>query len=73
MLIGRTKLIANHATVFMVKGLVGSRWKQPFGYFLSSGAIKADMLKNLIIDAIDEITNVILKNITNIYITSLLI
>ena len=67
MLIGRTKLIVNHANVFMVKRLVGSRYKQPFGYFLSSVAIKADIFKNLIIDAIDEINNVILKKY-NIYI-----
>lgn len=30
---GRTKHIANHASVFMVRGLFES-WKQPFGFFL---------------------------------------
>ena len=33
--LGRTKYIANHATVFMVQGLA-SKWKQPIGYFLSA-------------------------------------
>ena len=41
--LGRTKDIANHATVFIVWGLV-SKWKQPIGYFLSAGPIKASIL-----------------------------
>ena len=38
--IGQTRYIANHAIAFMVRGLA-SKWKQPVGYFLSSGPIKA--------------------------------
>ena len=44
--LGRTKYIANHATVFMVQGLA-SKWKQPIGYFLSAGPIKASILQVL--------------------------
>ncbi len=43
---GKTKYIANHASVFMVRGLAG-KWKQPVGYFLSSGPINSGMLQIL--------------------------
>ena len=46
--------LANHATVFMVRGLT-NKWKQPFAYFFSSGAIKATKLKTLLIEAIRAI------------------
>ena len=42
--IGKTKYIANHAIAFVVRGLA-SKWKQPLGYFLSSGPIKSTILK----------------------------
>jgi hypothetical protein len=35
---GKTCFVANHATVFLVRGLTAD-WKQPVGYFLSSGPI----------------------------------
>ena len=41
--IGQTRYIANHAIVFMIRGLA-SKWKQPIGYFLSSGPIRAKTL-----------------------------
>ena len=44
--LGRTDFIANHATVFMVRGLY-SKWKQPLCYFLSSGSINSDKLRQL--------------------------
>ena len=44
--LGQTRYIANHATAFMVRGLA-SKWKQPVGYFLSSGPIKAKILQSL--------------------------
>ena len=44
--LGQTRYIANHATTFMVRGLA-SKWKQPVGYFLSSGPIKAQILQSL--------------------------
>ena len=30
--VGQTRYIANHTTMFMVRGLA-SKWKQPIGYF----------------------------------------
>ena len=47
----RTQYVSNHATVFMVRGIVGP-WKQPIGYFFSSGPIKDEMLSSLIIDCL---------------------
>ena len=44
--LGQTRYIANHAIAFMVRGLA-SKWKQPVGYFLSSGPIKATILQSL--------------------------
>ena len=40
---GQTRFIANHAITFMVR-VLASKWKQPIGYFLSSGPIKAKIL-----------------------------
>ena len=37
-------MFANHAVVFMVRGLTFN-WKQPVGYYLSSEPIKSEMLK----------------------------
>ena len=45
--IGQTRYVANHAIAFMVRGLA-SKWKQPIGYFLSSGPIKSTVLQSLI-------------------------
>ena len=47
--------VANHATVFMIRGLT-TKWKQPIGYFLSNGTIKSDKLKTLVIEAIRQIS-----------------
>ena len=44
--LGQTRYTTNHATAFMVRGLA-SKWKQPIGYFLSSGPIKAKILQSL--------------------------
>lgn len=52
--LGRTKLVANHAMVFMLKGLTFS-WKQPIGYFLSSGPMGGDTLKDLLVEALRKI------------------
>ena len=49
-------VVANQATVFMVKGIT-AKWKQSSGYFFTSGAIKGDKLKTLIIEAIQHISN----------------
>jgi hypothetical protein len=54
---GTKKHVANHASVFLVRGL-HSRWKQPFGFFFSSGTIAAPMLKNLVCDSFDALHKV---------------
>ena len=45
-LAGQTRFLTNHAIAFIVKGLA-SKWKQPIGYFLSAGPIKASVLQML--------------------------
>ena len=45
-LAGQTRFLTNHAIAFIVKGLA-SKWKQPIGYFLSAGPIKASVLQTL--------------------------
>jgi hypothetical protein len=52
--LGRTKFVANHATVFMARGLT-ERWKQPVAYFLSSGTIDPSVLKQLLLLCIDKL------------------
>lgn len=46
-------LFADHANVFMVKG-VYRKWKQPVVYSFSNGPIKSTSLKNLILEVIKE-------------------
>ena len=53
--IGQTRYIANHAIVFMIRGLA-SKWKQPIGYFLSSGPIRAKTLQSLTRSCISKVT-----------------
>ena len=48
----RSQYVSNHATVFMVRGITCS-WKQPVGYFFSSGPIKDEMLSCLIVDCLN--------------------
>ena len=50
----QTRYIANHATAFMVRGLA-SKWKQPVGYFLSSGPTKSKHLQSLTQKCIDKV------------------
>ena len=52
--IGQTRYIANHAIAFMVRG-PASKWKQPVGYFLSSGLIKTTILQSLTKACVDQI------------------
>ena len=51
---------ASSATVFMARGLIG-QWKQPFGYALTSSAIKHADLKVLLMEAIKTLKGVGLK------------
>ena len=55
--IGKTKYVANHALAFMVRGL-SSKWKQPVGYFLSSGTVSADTLQSLVQTCISKLTEI---------------
>lgn len=53
----RTEELANHALVFMVRGLL-SKWKLPIGYFLSSGTMKALKMKELLLQAVDRLHDI---------------
>ena len=57
---GKSQYIANHATVFLVRGLI-AKWKQPLGYFLSSGPIESNMLHSLMLECIDKAEQIGLK------------
>lgn len=52
--LGRSKTLASHALVFMVRGL-GVKWKQAVGYFLSSGAAPSSTISSLIEDCIGRL------------------
>ena len=56
-LLGKTTYIANHALAFMVRGLT-VKWKQPIGYFLSSGPVDGKTLTSLLLEAIDRIVDI---------------
>ena len=51
---GKTNLVANHVRVFMLRGLLKG-WKQPIGYFLSTGPIDSDRLRSLLMQGLDEV------------------
>ena len=53
----KSSCVANHVGVFMLKGLVSS-WKQPLGYFLTSGPMKAPLLRTLLLDAVDRLQSI---------------
>ena len=53
---GRTKYVANHATVFMARGIT-AHWKQAVGYCLSSGPIDSSMLKSLVLECVDKLSS----------------
>ena len=59
---GRTRYVANHAGVFMVRGLV-DKWKQPVVYFLTSGPMCSDRLKTTLLTCIEKVqaTGLIVK------------
>lgn len=49
--------LANHALVFMVKGMV-HKWKQPFGYFVSNGPMSGNRQHELLLQAIDQLEQI---------------
>ena len=52
--LGRSRYVANHAIVFMARGLV-EKWKQPFAYYLSSSTMSPSNLKLLLLHCIDKL------------------
>ena len=54
---GRTRHVANHALVFLVRGLHG-KWKQPIGYFLTSGTVSGVVLKDLLLSCLDKVNDI---------------
>ena len=55
--LGRSQYVANHALVFMVKGL-RNRWKQAFGYFLVCDSAKVDALHSLMFEALKKLSDI---------------
>jgi hypothetical protein len=53
---GRTSNIANHALVFMLRGL-HKKWKQPVAYYLIHGSTKGDMLVSFLMEVLDACHN----------------
>ena len=54
---GRTKLQADHALVFMARG-IAFNWKQPLGYFLVAGSVKPAILQTLIRQCLSKLVSV---------------
>jgi hypothetical protein len=54
--LGRTFKIANHALVFMVRGL-RQKWKQPVAYYFSRGGTKAEMIAQFLKEVLDACQN----------------
>ena len=57
---GRTKFLANHALVLMVRGLLDT-WKQPIAYFLTSGPMKPPKLESVICEAVKKLLDIGLR------------
>ena len=53
---GRTSNIANHALVFMLRGL-RKRWKQLIAYYLIRRSTKGDMLVDFLMEVLDACHN----------------
>ena len=53
---GRTSNIANHALVFMIRGLC-KRWKQPVAYCLIHRSTKGEMLVNFLMEFLNACLN----------------
>lgn len=54
--VGKTKNAADQALVIMVRGMT-IKWKQPVGYFLSSGPTKANILQDLLLETVRRVFN----------------
>ena len=53
----RSEVLANHAIAFMVRGLA-EKWKQPIGYYLSSGPMSGKDMKDHIFEAIQLLKDI---------------
>ena len=58
--LGRSKTLASHALVFMVRG-ISVTWKQAVGYFLSSGSAPSKNLSLLLKDCIARLSQIGLR------------
>ncbi|KAJ8979110.1 hypothetical protein NQ317_014122 [Molorchus minor] len=56
-ILGRNDNVANHALVFMIRG-VKKNYKMPVGFFFTRDTIKTVALKDLIVDAIKQLQGI---------------
>ena len=54
---GRSHFLADHALVFMVQCLL-SKWKQPGGYFITTGTVKPDKLQQPTRNCLDKLEKI---------------
>ncbi|XP_026471481.1 uncharacterized protein LOC113375750 [Ctenocephalides felis] len=62
---GRKSLFADHALVFMIKG-IKDRWKQPVALYFSEGGVNSSDLKYLIVDVAKKLFNIGLKVVATV-------
>lgn len=54
---GSSDHIANHAGVFMIRGII-EKWKQAVGYFLTSGPVSGKTLKDLTLSCVTKLQDI---------------
>ncbi|PNF15446.1 hypothetical protein B7P43_G18115, partial [Cryptotermes secundus] len=62
---GRSCSIANHALLFMIRGL-GRKWKQPVAYYFTRGSTKAEMIVQYLKEVLDICQNAGLKVVATV-------
>ncbi|PNF39995.1 hypothetical protein B7P43_G15587, partial [Cryptotermes secundus] len=62
---GRTCSIANHALLFMIRGL-RRKWKQPVAYYFTRGSTKAEMVVQYLKEVLDACQNAGLKVVATV-------
>jgi hypothetical protein len=63
--LGRTRSIANHALVFMIRDLQ-RKWKQTVAYFFTHGSTKAEMTVQYLREVLDACQNAGLKVVATV-------
>ena len=58
--LGRTRLTATHALVFMIRG-ISSKWKQPIAYYLTNGPCKHKFISIFLFEILNSILDIGLK------------